>query len=107
MKLVKATEHLKRHIANMATLFQKGSVFLKHKKYKFRNLDLNLETPRCNQVSLGTKSLCMQDSKFWNFLLFQIKSKKSKDSKCSCNVSADYNLFSWYFIHGYSSFLVY
>ena len=60
------------------------------RKYKFRNLDLSLETPRCNQVSIGTKSLCMQDPNVWNYLLFQIKSRKSDNSKALLQYCSNY-----------------
>ena len=70
----------KMHCKYCDSLIHNNSVFLKHKrKYKLRNLDLNLETPGCNQVSIGTKSLYMQDPKVSNFLPFQIKSRKSDE----------------------------
>lgn len=48
---------VKIHCKHGDSLIRNDLVFLKHKlKYKLRNLDLDLETPRCIQVSIGTKS---------------------------------------------------
>ena len=67
---------------------------------------LNLEIPKCNQVSFGTKSLHMQGPRVWNALPFHIKYKEHLQafkyvikfwdgSKCSCNICFNSNISVW------------
>ena len=64
---------------------------------------LNLETPKSNQVSSGTKSLRIRGPRVSNALLFHIKSKENRPefkyvinfwdgSKCSCNICFNSNI---------------
>ena len=64
---------------------------------------LNLEIPKSNQVSFGTKSLCIQGPRVWNALPFHNKSKENlqafkyvikfwSGSKCSCNICFNSNI---------------
>ena len=64
---------------------------------------LNLEIPKSNQVSFGTKSLCIQGPRVWNALPFHNKSKENlqafkyvikfwNGSKCSCNICFNSNI---------------
>ena len=64
---------------------------------------LNLEIPKSDQVSFGTKSLCIQGPRVWNALPFHNKSKENlqafkyvikfwNGSKCSCNICFNSNI---------------
>ena len=64
---------------------------------------LNLETPKSNQDSFGTKSLRIQGRRVWIALPFHIKSKENLQafkyaikfwdgSKCSCNICFNSNI---------------
>ena len=64
---------------------------------------LNLEIPKSNQISFGTKSQRIEGPKVWNALPFHIKFKKNLQafkyvikfwdgSKCSCNICFNSNI---------------
>ena len=70
---------------------------VQREKYKF-----NLEIPKSNQVTFGTRSLCTQGPKVWNSLPYQIKVTENleifkrvvkfwDEKTCSCNVCSIYD----------------
>ena len=77
--------------------------FRKTNRVQREQYKLNLEIPKSNQVSSGTKRLRIQGPTVWNALPFRIKWKENLQafkyvitfwdwSECSCNICFNCNI---------------